>query len=144
MIDVKMSLVVALQGGVMISKQACLKNAKNDVKNFNESAFEELFTKNCCDTHTLFVLNDKKEQEKIVYHTRKCKPAYQVLQISTLSYEYFIGNTAPEGFLPSMQNNWQREKSWKSATPEMRLMWHLLRIAESLGGQIKEYTVFND
>ena len=144
MIDVKISLTVALPGGVMVSKQACLKNAKNNNSNLNEKQLETLFTVECCDTHTLFVTNDKREREKIVYHTRKSKPALQVIQLSRDAYNYFVGDEAPAGYLPDLQYSKARDRSWKQALTEFKIVWHLQRIAESLGGQIKEFTVFED
>lgn len=154
MIDVKMNLTVLLPGSNMISKQECLKQLKEEVK--DKKGNIKFIDKDVPDPekHNLNYLKVSYDGKKevISYYTRKCTPAKQVLNISTVAYNYFISSGAPEGFhIPpnfqpykSLRLMSLRDQAWNALSKEQRLRWHCEQIAANLGGVVEDFIVFQD
>lgn len=157
-----MNLTVLLPGSSMISKQECLKELKVEVKDKKGNVvkdkqgnikytFKTVPDPSKHNAHSVRVNYDGKT-EVINYYTRKCVPAKQVLNISTIAYKNFIGNTAPDsfyapvGFEPykSLKKMTLREQAWNALTDEQKLLWHCREIAANLGGTVEDFTVFPD
>lgn len=134
-------------GASMMSEQECSKQLKKPILNKKgkqlkdkngdlmwETTIVPDFTK--YDKHTIKVSLDKKKPVTYTYHTRKCKQAKQVINISQEAYNYFISNEVPYEYKAS--------QSWKSISKKQRLEWYLKSICESRGGILQSYTVFDD
>ena len=74
--------------------------------------------------------------EIITFHTRKCKPATQSLNMSKEAYEYMIDKDS----CPS----WSKPGKWAAMSEKERLEAHLQRTVEHLGGTSYTYQVFED
>ena len=115
------------------------------------------------DRHSIMVESNG-VKEPLTYYTRKQRTAKQTLNMSTEAYNYFIssempqGYRAPKGFKPHMPTRSRMDRktkkwvdgvpievqSWRAASAEQRLEWHLNSICAGLGGVMDSYTVFND
>lgn len=175
MSDIKMNLTIILPGGVMMSEQECSKQLKKPVLNTKgryvgkqkrdregNPVFETVTVPDLDKmTHHGIRISYKDEetkktmQEWLNFYTRKCKPAKQVLNISSEAYEYFVSFEVPEGFRPPadfrpnktllLRKGISRTKqAWMAMSDKSRLEWHLNRICKSRGGTLGEYKVFND
>lgn len=123
--DVKVSLSIILQGGVMYSQEQA-------------KALEKEKVGTGYDTFNMRVedLKDgKKDAETITVKTRKCKPAGQSLNLSMDAYDYMTGKEAPY---------FVKAKDWKRLTKKQRLEAHLKRIVEELGGVSFTYAVLDN
>ena len=123
--DVKVSLSIILQGGVMYSQEQA-------------KALEKEKVGTGYDTFNMSVesLKDgKKDAETITVKTRKCKPAGQSLNLSMDAYDYMTGKEAPY---------FVKAKDWERLTKKQRLEAHLKRICEELGGVSFTYAVLDD
>lgn len=157
-----MNLIVLLPGGTMVSKQECFKQLKEEVKNKKghvvkdkngniKYKYRSVPDPDKHDIHHLKV-SEGKNEEIIHFYTRKCVPAKQVINISTIAYKYFIGTEAPEafnapaGFQPynSLKNMSLKYQAWNALSEEQKLMWHCDRIAATLGGSVDDFSVFPD
>lgn len=153
MIDVKMNLTVLLPGSTMVSKQECFKQLKEEVKDKKGNIRYKYKKVLNPDKHNLHYLKISNKKEEIIhFYTRKCVPAKQVINISTVAYKYFIGTEAPEafyaptGFQPytSVKKVSIKNQAWNLLTKEQKIMWHCTRIASTLGGSVEDYVVFLD
>jgi hypothetical protein len=123
--DVKVSLSIILQGGVMYSQEQA-------------KALEKEKVGTGYDTFNMSVesLKDgKKDAETITVKTRKCKPAGQSLNLSMDAYDYMTGKEAPY---------FVKAKDWERLTKKQRLEAHLKRICEELGGVSFTYAVLDN
>lgn len=154
MTDIKISLTIELPGSTMVSRTDALKTVKVKKRNKNgkpildkngnpiivEQIVED-YSKN--DYHELRITDDKGKLSDIVgYFTRKCKPAYQAINLSREAYEYFISKEKPFNF--RTDENKHPERVWKQMTEIQRLEWHLNTYAEAMGGILIDYKVFDD
>ena len=115
--DVKLSLTVALQGRVPVSGEESPVNSSEEVVEvYNEVS---------------------RRMEKIRIRMKKCKPAQQVINMSSDAYAAFISNSKPFEFKDG-------PIKWKNMKKNDKLIWHLEQIAENLGGTIVSYHVFDD
>lgn len=123
--DVKVSLSIILQGGVMYSQEQA-------------KALEKEKVGTGYDTFNMRVegLKDgKKDAETITVKTRKYKPASQSLNLSMDAYDYMTGKEAPYFVKP---------RDWEKLTKKQRLEAHLKRICEELGGVSFTYAVLDN
>lgn len=123
--DVKVSLSIILQGGVMYSQEQA-------------KALEEEKVGTGYDTFSMRVeglKNGEKDAETITVKTRKCKSAGQSLNLSMDAYEYMIGKEAPHFVKP---------RDWERLTKKQRLEAHLKRICGELGGVSFTYAVLDN
>lgn len=141
--EIKVSLTVALRGGVIFSKEECLKTTQKTIKKETKSGKVYKKTINVqvedwdkMDKHTLKVADKGgKNPEVITFHTRKTKPATQSMNICKEAYEYMTSKECPA---------WGKPYQWAQMNPKQRLKAHLQRIAEDLRGKILSYKVFED
>lgn len=141
--EIKVSLTVTLQGGVMLSKEECLKTTQKTIEKRTKSG--KVYKKtinvqvedwNKMDKHTLKVADkDGKDPEVITFYTRKYKPVTRTLNIYKEAYDYMTSQECPK---------WVKPYKWKQMSPKERLLAHLQRIAEDFGGKILSYKVFDD
>ena len=123
--EIKVSLSIILQGGVMYSQEQA-------------KALEEEKVGTGYDTFSMRVeglKNGKKGAETITMKTRKYKPAGQSLNLSMDAYEYMIGKEAPY---------FVKLRDWEKLTKKQRLEAHLKRICEELGGVSFTYAILDN
>lgn len=163
MVDVKVNLTVLLPGSTIMSKQECLKQLNEEVKDKKGHVLKDkkgnvrfrtrlVLDPEKHDCHSVRVIDKNGRPEYIPYYTRKCIPAKQVLNISTAAYLYFIHGEAPQGyhapsnFQPymSLKKMSAVKQAWEALPEDEKLKWHLWRTAETLGGTILDYVVYKD
>lgn len=134
MSEIKLSLSIELQGSTMSSKEECLKTTRKVIERKTKSG--KVFKK------TIYVqtedLDNKngKNPEITTFHTRKCKPATQTINMSKEAYEYMISkDSCPPCFKP---------REWSAMNKKERLEVHLKRTVEYLGGTSYSYQIFGD
>ena len=122
--EIKVSLSITLQGGVMYSQEQA-------------KALEKEKVGTGYDTFNMKVeglKNGKKDVQTITVKTRKCKPAGQSLNLSMDAYNYMVSSEAPYFVKP---------RDWEKLTKKQRLEAHLKRIVEELGGVSFTYAVLD-
>ena len=124
--DVKVSLSIILQGGVMYSQEQAKALEEEKVGTGYDAFSMRVEGKNG---------DGKKDAKTITVKTRKCKPAGQSLNLSMDAYEYMIGKEAPHFVKP---------RDWERLTKKQRLEAHLKRIVEGLGGVSFTYTILDN
>lgn len=154
MIDIKVSLTIELPGSTMVSRTDALKRVTVKKRNKNgkpilnkkgepimvEQLVED-YSKN--DYHELRITDAQgKLTDVIGFFTRKCKPAYQAINLSREAYENFISKERPFNFRTN--ENKHPERVWKQMSETQRLEWHLNNYAEAMGGVLIDYKVFDD
>lgn len=77
------------------------------------------------------------KKDTITFFTRKNSTAKRVLKLSTETYNAFISNEAPTDYHI-------KKPVWKHLGKKAKIEFHLNAIAESFGGKLDSYTVFND
>lgn len=142
--EIKLSLSIELQGSTMFSKEECLKTTHKVIE--KETKAGKIYKKtievkvedwDMMEKHFMRVANTNGTKPEIItFHTRKCKPASQSLNISKEAYEYMIDkNSCP---------SWSKPSKWAAMSEKERLEAHLQRTAEYLGGISYTYQVFED
>ena len=140
MSEIKLSLSIELRGRTLFSKEECLKttqktiNTKNGKKKTVTKVVEDWDKMEKC---SMRVTDDNGANPEIItFHTRKCKPAIQSLNISKEAYEYMIDkNSCP---------SWSKPSKWAAMSKKERLEAHLQKTVEHLGGTSYTYQVFED
>ena len=140
MSEIKLSLSIELQGSTIFSKEECLKTTQKTIttKNGRKRTVTKVVEDwDKMEKHTVRVTNkDGANSEIITFHTRKCKPATQSLNMSKEAYEYMIDKDS----CPS----WSKPSKWAAMSKKERLEAHLQRTVECLGGISYTYQVFED
>ena len=140
MSEIKLSLSIELRGSTMFSKEECLKTTHKVIetgKIYKKTIEVKVEDWDKMEKHTMRVTDkDGTNSEIITFHTRKCKPATQSLNMSKEAYEYMID----KGSCPS----WSKPGKWAAMSEKERLEAHLQRTVEHLGGTSYTYQVFED
>ena len=140
MSEIKLSLSIELRGSTMFSKEECLKTTQEDIttKNGRKRTVTKVVEDwDKMEKHTVRVTDKNGANPEIItFHTRKCKPATQSLNISKEAYEYMIDKDS----CPS----WSKPGKWSAMSEKERLEAHLQRTVEHLGGVSSIYQVFED
>lgn len=140
MSEIKLSLSIELRGRITLSKEECLKTTQKTIttKNGRKRTVTKVVEDwDKMERHTMRVADtDGTNPEIITFHTRKCKPATQSLNLSKEAYEYMID----KGSCPS----WSKPGKWAAMSEKERLEAHLQRTVEHLGGVSYTYQVFED
>ena len=140
MSEIKLSLSIELRGSTMFSKEECLKTTQEPIttKNGRKRTVTKVVEDwDKMEKHTMRVTDtDGTNPEIITFHTRKCKPATQSLNMSKEAYEYMIDKDS----CPS----WSKPGKWAAMSEKERLKAHLQRTVEHLGGTSYTYQVFED
>lgn len=144
MIDIKLNLSIELPGSTMLSKEECLKTTRKVIKKKTKAG--KIYKKTIevkvedwdkMEKHSMRVANTNGTNPEIItFHTRKCKPATQSLNMSKEAYEYMIDKDS----CPS----WSKPGEWTAMSEKERLEAHLQRTVEYLGGISYTYQVFED
>lgn len=173
MYETKVNLVMTIPGRVMMSEKECLrkvrkpllnkKTGKQIVSKNGEPVWHTVLEADPSktDSNTLTISNGSKE-ETIYYRTRKAYPAQQRLNICREAFEDFTSTTMPADFImpkgfkaptitikdgktkPKYPNTSLKNQAWLEMSEKERLEWHLKEIANSLGGIMAYYTIFED
>ena len=144
MSEIKLSLSIELRGSTMFSKEECLKTTHKVIEKKTKAG--KIYKKTIkvkvedwdkMEKHSMKVANlNGTSPEIITFHTRKCKPATQSLNMSKDAYEHMID----EDSCPS----WSKPGKWAAMSEKERLEAHLQRTVEYLGGTSYTYQVFED
>lgn len=140
MSETKLSLSIELRGRTMFSKEECLKTTQKTIT--TKDGRKRTVTKvvedwDKMERHTMRIEDVKGSNPEIItFHTRKCKPATQSLNMSREAYEHMIDKDS----CPS----WSKPCKWIAMSKKERLEAHLQRIVEHLGGVSYTYQVFED
>lgn len=142
--EIKLNLSIELPGSTILSKEECLKTTRKVIEKKTKAG--KIYKKTIkvkvedwdkMEKHSMRVSNiDGTSPEIITFHTRKCKPATQSLNMSKEAYEYMIN----EDSCPS----WSKPGKWAAMSEKERLEAHLQRTVEYLGGISYTYQVFED
>ena len=140
MSEIKVSLTITLKGSVMFSKEECLKTTQETIttkkgrKRTVTKAVEDLSK---MEKNTLRVTDKNGTNPEIItFHTRKCRPATQSVNMSKEAYEYMISKDS----CPA----WIKVGKWYVKSKRERLEAHLQKTVEHLGGTSYTYKVFDD
>ena len=117
MTEIKVSLHVVLQGGIMYSQEQA-KALEEEKANSGYDSFTFRLGKD--------VLNVK---------TRKSQIANQTINLSVEAYNYMVSNETP---------HFSKPREWDRLSKKGRLEAHLERIANSLNGIGFDYTVLDN
>ena len=142
--EIKLSLSIELQGSTMFSKEECLKTTHKVIEKKTKAGkiyrktikvkVEDWDKMEKCSMRVTD--KDGTNPEIITFHTRKCKPAAQSLNMSKEAYEYMISkDSCPPCFKP---------REWSTMNKKERLEVHLKRTVEYLGGTSYSYQIFGD
>lgn len=129
----------------MFSKQQCFKNCK-EMDKHNRPVIVETPIEGMTDQHQVSLKCFDQKTRKVYYkqatfHTRKCVPARQVINMSSDAYDYMTSDFCPEWFRVSGKNP---QQVWDAMSPEERLRIHLDRTAKHFGGIVDEYQILDD
>jgi hypothetical protein len=139
--NIKVSLSITLPGRVLFSKRDCLKEVfeTRTLKNGSKKTFRKMVPIHEMEDSFKLLVDKFENNQRIVQpyivNIRKCKPATQTLNISEIAYKYMISKECPYFMKP---------KEWAPMNKKLRLEAHLKNIAESLGGEVLGYHVFDD
>lgn len=144
MSEIKLSLSIELRGSTMFSKEECLKTTHKVIEKKTKAG--KIYKKTIevkvedwdkMEKHSMRVTNNNGTNPEIItFHTRKCKPATQTINMSKEAYEYMISkDSCPPCFKP---------REWSTMNKKERLEVHLKRTVEHLGGVSYTYQVFED
>lgn len=143
--ETKVNLTITLPGSVMFSKEECLKTTQKVIEKKNKrtgKTYKKVIEVKVDDpdkvNHHSMKVVDKEglNPEIITFSTRKCKPATQVLNISTEAYKAMIDkNSCP---------SWIKPFQWAGMSKKSRLEAHMQRLMENFGGTSYNYQVFED
>lgn len=142
--EIKLSLSIELQGSTMFSKEECLKTTHKVIEKKTKAG--KIYKKTIevkvedwdkMEKHSIRGANTNGTKPEIItFHTRKCKPATQSLNMGKEAYEYMIDrNSCP---------SWSKPGKWAAMSKKERLEAHLQRTVEYLGGISYTYRVFED
>ena len=144
--DIKVNLTITLKGSVIMSKEECLKTIQKEITKKNPKNGKIMYKKiidiqvedwDKMDKHTIRVTNTNGTNPEIItFHTRKCIPATQSLNISKEAYEYMIDKDS----CPS----WINPSRWSRMSKKEKLEAHLQKITEYLEGVSYVYQIFED
>lgn len=126
--NVKLSVTIELPGSTMMTSQECDKNPNNYEDN------KLILSVKCFDKKTKKTFYKK---EPLVFKTRKCISAKQVINMNDDAYNYMTSTACPEWYQFGISK-------WKKLSATERLELHLSRTCESFGGTSYTYLVLGD
>lgn len=144
MSEIKLSLSIELRGSTMLSKEECLKTTQKVIerktktgKVYKKTIEVQVEDWDKMDKHTMQVTGPNgSDPETITFHTRKCKPATQSLNMSKEAYDYM---TSKDSCLPNIKSY-----VWAKMNKTQRLEAHLDLVCKALKGTSYTYKVFDD
>lgn len=117
--DIKINLSLILPGGVLLSKQECLKNPKDSYERFK-----------------LTVQDEHKKRETLNIACRKTRTIRQNIKLTREAYDYMIN--------PKACFDLKLNKIWKKMSNKERIKHHCKAIAESLGAVDFSFEILPD
>lgn len=142
--EIKLNLSIELPGSTIPSKEECLKTTHKVIEKKTKAG--KIYKKTIevkvedwdkMEKHSMKVTDiNGTNPEIITFHTRKCKPATQSLNMSKEAYENMINKDS----CPS----WSKPGKWAAMSEKERLEAHLQRTVEYLRGISYTYQVFED
>lgn len=138
--NIKVSLTITLPGGVMYSKEECLKTTQKIVK-VTSKKNGKTFSKRVLTTEkdpskfersTLKIIGG----ETLSIEVPKCRPASQTINMTREAYNYMTSKVCPEWF--------KNHSKWLKLKPLERLEEHLKTTSAHFGGVIESYKIFED
>ena len=128
MSEVKLSLSIKLPGSVMYSQEGAKALEYQGLAGFTKHSL-------VVEMHKRMGKKVKVDKETIHYKTRNTIPAVQNINISKDAYNYMTSKECPSFMTP---------KDWNRMSKIKRLEAHLAEIAESRGGTVMHYHIFED
>jgi hypothetical protein len=128
MSEVKLSLSIKLPGSVMYSQEGAKALEQQGLAGFTKHSL-------VVEIHKRMGKKVKVDKETIHFKTRNTVPAIQNINISKDAYNYMISKECPSFMSP---------KDWSRMSKVKKLEAHLNEIAESRGGVVLHYHIFED
>ena len=126
--EVKLSLSIKLPGSVMYSQEGAKALEYQGLAGFTKHSL-------VVEMHKRMGKKVKVDKETIHYKTRNTIPAIQNINISKDAYIYMTSKECPSFMSP---------KDWSRMSKVKKLEAHLNEIAESRGGKVLHYHIFED
>lgn len=134
MSEIKLNLSIEIPGRTMFRENECLKKIERHLKRNGKTRLLIDTVYDSDKTEKNILVSDK--GDVYTYHTRKCIPARQTVNISKEAYTYMVGNDSASSHIT--------HKAWIGMSKKERLQTHLKMIADDLGGTSYTYKVFED
>lgn len=134
MSEIKLNLSIEIPGRTMFRENECLKKIERHLKRNGKTRLLIDTVYDSDKTEKNILVSDK--GDVYTYHTRKCIPARQTVNISKEVYTYMVGNDSAPSHIT--------HKAWIGMSKKERLQTHLKMIADDLGGTSYTYKVFED
>ena len=128
MSEVKLSLSIKLPGRVMLSQEGAKALEQQGLAGFTKHSL-------VVEMHKRMGKKVKVDKETIHFKIRNTVPAIQNINISKDAYIYMTGKECPSFITP---------KDWSRMSKVKKLEAHLNEIAESRGGKVLHYHIFED
>ena len=128
MSEVKLSLSIKLPGRVMLSQESAKTLEQQGLVGFTKHSL-------AVEEHKRMGKKVKVDKEIIHFKIRNTTPAIQNINISKEAYIYMTGKECPSFMKP---------KDWSRMSKVKKLEAHLNEIAESRGGTVLHYHIFED
>ena len=128
MSEVKLSLSIKLPGRVMLSQEGAKALEQQGLAGFTKHSL-------VVEMHKRMGKKVKVDKETIHFKTRNTIPAIQNINISKDAYDYMTSKECPSFMSP---------KDWGRMSKVKKLEAHLNEIAESRGGTVLHYHIFED
>ena len=128
MSEVKLSLSIKLPGRVMYSQESAKTLEQQGLAGFTKHSL-------AVEEHKRMGKKVKVDKEIIHFKIRNTTPAIQNINISKEAYIYMTGKECPSFMKP---------KDWSRMSKVKKLKAHLNEIAESRGGTVLHYHIFED
>lgn len=128
MSEVKVSLSIKLPGRVMLSQESAKALEKMNLAGFTKHSM-------VVEEHKRMGKKVKVDKEIIHFKIRNTIPAIQNINISKEAYIYMTGKECPSFMKP---------KDWSRMSKVKKLEAYLNEIAESRGGTVLHYHIFED
>ena len=154
MSEIKLNLSIEIPGRTMFRENECLKKIERHLKRNGKTRLLIDTVYDSDKTEKNILVSDKGDvytyhtrkciparqtvniSDVYTYHTRKCIPARQTVNISKEAYTYMVGNNSAPSHIT--------HKAWIGMSKKERLQTHLKMIADDLGGTSYTYKVFED
>lgn len=134
MSEIKLNLSIEIPGRTMFRENECLKKIERHLERNGKARLLIDTVYDSDKTEKNILVSDK--GDVYTYHTRKCIPARQTVNISKETYTYMVGNDSAPSHIT--------RKAWIGMSKKDRLQTHLKMIADDLGGTSYTYKVFED
>lgn len=122
--NIKVTFNIALPGRVMYEESVC----QSDKSKYNHCTISLEHTYRKGKKLTI-------KKEPFHFNVRKSIPAVQCINLNEDTYNYMVSKEVP---------SFSNKSTWNKMSKKLRLNAHLEEIAQSLGGTLLEFTVYDD